>query len=268
MTQLDEETLMAYVDRQLDSQHMAEVEAALLHDPEARATVRMFQHSAATLRGAFDSILREPVPNRLLAALNSPPTGNNVQDIRLARRGGAARGLTQTVWARAAAVALLVGASAGYLSAQWGQTPSSESAARIAATDPLLNEALETTASGAVFARQEREGGVGRDILPLLTFRDAENRYCREFESTLKGVDKPRVNYGVACREEGVWQPRAVMAGSLIAPTLGGEPTEHSEYVPAMGGDVAGFDTVIQQLMVDQPLKPDEEAAVIGRGWR
>jgi hypothetical protein len=38
--------------------------------------------------------------------------------------------------------------------------------------------------------------------------------------------------------------------------------------VPAMGGEVAGFDTIVRQLMVDDPLKPEEEAALIGRGWR
>jgi hypothetical protein len=58
------------------------------------------------------------------------------------------------------------------------------------------------------------------------------------------------------------------MARQLISPTLRGDPVDHSQYVPAMGGEVAGFDTIIEQLMVGQPLGPDEEAALIGRGWR
>ena len=37
MTKLDEETLMAYVDGQLDRQRAAEVEALLVEDAEARA---------------------------------------------------------------------------------------------------------------------------------------------------------------------------------------------------------------------------------------
>ena len=265
MTKLDEETLMAYADGELDPRRAAEVEALLAEDAEARATVQMFRDSAASLRAPFDRVLREPVPERLLAALDRPPAGK-VRDIRLARRGVLSRLLPQAAWARAAAVALLVGAGAGYLSAHWGpRLP--EPAAPLAAVDPLLNEALETTASGTAFVRRERESGVERDIVPLLTFRDAGARYCREFESALKGQGAPRVNYGVACREDGVWQPRAVMAGPLIAPSLRGEPAERSEYVPAMGGEGAGFDTVIRQLMVDGPLKPDEEAALIGRGW-
>lgn len=267
MTKLDEETLMAYVDGELDPGRAAEIEALLAEDAEARATVQMFRDSAAALRGAFDPILREPVPERLLAAVNAPPTGK-VRDIRLARRGALSRFLPQTAWARAAAVALLVGTGAGYLTAQW-RSSALESIVWVATADPLLNEALETTASGATFARREPGDGVGRDILPLLTFRDKSGRFCREFESSLRVPDGSQVSYGVACRAHGAWQTQALMASQLIAPTLGGDPSaDPSQYVPAMGGEVASFDTVIQQLMVDGPLSPEEEAALIEQGWR
>jgi surface antigen len=267
MTKLDEETLMAYADGELDPGRAAEVEALLAEDAEARATVQMFRDTAARMRGAFDPILREPVPARLLATVNRPPSGK-VRDIRLARRGALSRFLPQTAWARAAAVALVVGAGAGYLTAQ-RQPGTLEPSARVAATDHLLNEALETTPSGALFTRGEREGGIERNIMPLLTFRDANSRYCREFESTLQAPDGQQVSYGVACRERGVWQPQALMARPLIASTLRGDPTaDHSQYAPAMGSEVAGFDTVIQQLMVGQPLSPEEEAAGLKHGWR
>ena len=263
MTKLDEETLMAYVDGELDPRRAAEVEALLAEDAEARATVQMFRDSAALVRGAFDPILREPVPERLLAAVNAPATGK-VRDIRSARRGTPSRFLPQTTWARAAAVALLVGAGAGYLTAQW-QPAGLDPTARLAVSDALLNEALETTGSGVAFARRDADTGLAREILPLLTFRDANQRYCREFESTLKAPEGQQVSYGVACRERGAWQPQALMARQLIAPALRGDPQDHSQYVPAMGGEVASFDTVIQQLMVGEPLKPEEEAKLIGR---
>lgn len=267
MTKLDEETLMAYVDGELDPGRAAEIEALLAEDAEARATVRMFRDSAAVLRGAFDPILREPVPERLLRAVEAPPTGK-VHDIRLARRGVLSRLLPQTAWARAATVALLVGAGAGYLTARWGPG-ALEPAVWVTNADPLLNEALETTASGAVFARREPDSQIGREILPLLTFRDAEGRFCREFESSFVVADDRQISYGVACREQGTWQTRALMARQLIAPTLGGDPSaDPSQYVPAMGGEVASFDTVIQQIMVDGPLSSEEEAALLERGWR
>lgn len=266
MTKLDEETLMAYVDGELDPRRAAEVEALLAEDAEARATVRMFRDSAASLRAPFDQVLREPVPERLLATVNRPPAGK-VRDIRLARRGALSRFLPPTAWARAAAVALLVGAGAGYLTARW-QPAGLEPTARLAASDALLNEALETTGSGVAFARRDAGTGMAREIVPLLTFRDAKQRYCREFESALKGPDSQQVSYGVACREDGVWQPQALMASRLIAPALRGDPQDQSQYVPAMGGEVASFDTVIQQIMVGEPLKPEEEAKLIGQRWR
>ena len=265
MTKLDEEILMAYVDGELDPQRVTEVEALLAEDAEARATVQIFRDSAATLRGAFDDMLREPVPTRLLAAVKASPTGS-VSDLRLARRQRPSRFFPATTWAQAAAVALLVGA--GYMAAQWTSRVL-EPSAQVATVDPLLNEALETIASGSVFARQEQEGSIRRDIMPLLTFRDANDRYCREFESTLKVPDDQQVSYGVACRERGVWQPQALMARPLIAPTLrDGPAADQSQYVPAMGSDVVGFDTVIQKLIVGEPLSAEEETALLSRGWR
>ena len=263
MTKLDEETLMAYVDGQLDRQRAAEVEALLVEDAEARATVRMFQDSAATVRQAFDGILREPAPARLLAAVNAPAAGK-VSDVRLTRRRSRLRFFPQATWAQAAAVALLIGT--GYLTAQW-LPPGGEPLARFTAVDPLLNEVLETTASGA--AQVRRGPAVSREILPLLTFRDAQGRFCREFESTLTVPDGQQAHYGVACRTQGVWQPLALMARQLIAPTLHGDPAaDHSQYVPAMGSDVANFDTIIQQLMSGAPLTPEEEVALLNRGWQ
>jgi hypothetical protein len=35
-----------------------------------------------------------------------------------------------------------------------------------------------------------------------------------------------------------------------------------------MGGEVAGFDAIIEQFMVGPPLSPEEETALMGRSWR
>lgn len=52
-------------------------------------------------------------------------------------------------------------------------------------------------------------------------------------------------------------------------PTEGGDPpAEEGPYAPAMGDEVAGFDAIPRQLMVEAPLEPQEEAALIDRGWR
>ena len=73
----------------------------------------------------------------------------------------------------------------------------------------------------------------------------------------------------VSFERTAIWQAQALMAGPLIAPTLGDEVmSDHSQYAPAAGSEAAGFDAIIRQLMVGEPLKPDEEAALIIREWR
>lgn len=268
MMKLDDEVLMAYVDGELDSQRVAEVEAILAEDAEARATAQMFRESAATLGNAFDNILREPVPARLLAAINAPSTGP-VSDVRLARpqrRGGFF--FSTISWAQAALVALVVGAGSGYLAARW-LPGGSEPLLMIAAMDPLLNQALENTASGAPFVWRQADGELSREILPMLTFRDASNRYCREFESSLITAEDRQISDGLACRAHGVWQLRALLDRQVIASAILANPAlEPGQYAPAMSGDVASFDAVIQQMMVGKPLSAAEEAAALKQGWR
>ena len=62
---LDQETLVAYVDKELPPAQAAAVEAALMQNAAARDTVRQLRLSAAAAH-AYDAALNEPVPDRLL----------------------------------------------------------------------------------------------------------------------------------------------------------------------------------------------------------
>ena len=65
---LDPEILVAYVDKELPPAQAAAVEAALMQNAAARETVRQLRLSAASAAHAFDAVLNEPVPDRLLLA--------------------------------------------------------------------------------------------------------------------------------------------------------------------------------------------------------
>src|SRR5215469_902680 len=65
---LDQETLVAYVDKELPPAQAAAVEAALMQNAAAREIVRQLRLSAAATAHAFDAVLNEPVPDRLLLA--------------------------------------------------------------------------------------------------------------------------------------------------------------------------------------------------------
>ena len=71
MSELDENTLVAYVDGELDAASAREVERALETSPVARNTVAKLRSSAALVRAAFADALHEPPPPGLVAMLRA-----------------------------------------------------------------------------------------------------------------------------------------------------------------------------------------------------
>ena len=71
---LPDETVMAYVDDELDAASRARVEAAMAADPEVRAQFKTQIELRARLRASFDPVLSEPVPERLLQTLGQEST--------------------------------------------------------------------------------------------------------------------------------------------------------------------------------------------------
>ena len=68
MPRPSDERLIAYLDGELDERERAEIADALEHDGELRDRARRLTESAALLRAAFDEVVREPLPERLIAA--------------------------------------------------------------------------------------------------------------------------------------------------------------------------------------------------------
>lgn len=69
---ISEDNLHAYADGQLDAAQLTQVEAWLAAHPERRAQVDEWRAQSASLHRAFDRILDEPVPARLIPAANAP----------------------------------------------------------------------------------------------------------------------------------------------------------------------------------------------------
>ena len=68
MQQRSDDRLIAYLDGELEVAQRREVEAWLDADPAARRRMAALAESANLLRLAFDEAIREPVPDRLVAA--------------------------------------------------------------------------------------------------------------------------------------------------------------------------------------------------------
>jgi anti-sigma factor RsiW len=68
MQKHSDETLVAYLDGELDDAERREVEAWLDADPSVRDRLLGLAESASAVRAAFADIINEPVPDRLIAA--------------------------------------------------------------------------------------------------------------------------------------------------------------------------------------------------------
>lgn len=128
---LRDDDLHAYVDRELDSARMTEVEAWLSRDPQAAETVREYRQQRELLHRLFDGVLEEPIPVRMRSRRAYSP-----------------------LWLRAAAAMLLIAVSGTF---GWWLRGTQEMANRVpitrhaavahAAYTPEVRHPVEVTAS-------------------------------------------------------------------------------------------------------------------------
>lgn len=242
-----EEILMAYADGELDAATRAEIEAAAASDPELAASLSRHRATRELLRRGFDPILDEPVPGRLLAALESEAAGRAGAEVRpLPVRDAAAARQSARRWSwpewGAMAATLAVGALIG-------------AGLRIAPA-PLM----ETRGDGLIAAGElsralstqlARDTPPGADIRPGLSFRSAGGDYCRTFVAG-------RVA-GLACRDPDQW--RLELLSTLPAAGTGA-------YRPAAAALPGVILEAVEERIDGDPLDAEGEAAALARGWR
>jgi anti-sigma factor RsiW len=122
MQKPSDELLIAYLDGELDTETSKEVAAAIAGDPALAREAQMLAETSAALRVAFDDVLHEPVPERLLAAARGELGQDKV--VRFPDPHKRAAGRAAVGWRRwtalpiAASVAsLIIGGGIGYLGA-------------------------------------------------------------------------------------------------------------------------------------------------------
>ena len=132
MIRLDDNTLVAYVDGELDAATAQEVERMLENDPVARNKVLKLSQSAILLRAAYNTPVHEAVPERLLDVLEPP---------------------RRALWRRlvpfgTAIVGLVVGLGGGFIV----KTLDAARNVEVAGVDELIED---IAAHHAIFARDE-----------------------------------------------------------------------------------------------------------------
>lgn len=245
MKQLDANTLVAYVDGELDAESAALVESLLADDAEAREVAVTLRETASLIHAAHGHVAHEAVPDRLLDLFDTVPVVDEVgsdivpphlvnmildtpdddeiavpSPIKSVSRGAPVISLARqrSVAALATAavfVAVMVGGGMmlqKYTSAidQSGFTHQARAVA--AMDDPwreaAFQEAMETRKSEAALIWSNPANGRSGAIVPIKTYRRDDGTYCREFRTVDTGGSPDQSNYGVACRapgKEGQW---------------------------------------------------------------
>lgn len=194
-THYDDETLMRRVDGELSLEAAATIDAAATTDPDLAGRLVALR-SLRTLARAAVPLAADPRDQalaRLIAAgapARQPAAGRLFETLRAAFQPRDA-----PLWAGLAAACFVAGLSIGWLgggAADKGFTVDRRGVIADAALIKVLDTRL--TADGA-------DAG-GRAV--GLTFRDADQRWCRTFQSGQAGVA------GLACREDDHWTLQAL----------------------------------------------------------
>jgi len=220
MMNLDESTLIAYVDGELDSQTAREVEAKLSDDPEAQKFVERLRELAALSRVAFNDTLHEPVPQHLrdtitaTLAQNASATEDAAKSNVVAFSPRPPAHWHKALPLAAAFAGLLLGLGGGF---QYSET-STQKAMQLAsmsmmqdqaAMETALNKALEVNLSGNELAWQNPDSNRSARFTPVRTYQDKSGKYCREYRKDVTTTGETETTFGLACRtDEGTWKTR------------------------------------------------------------
>ncbi len=153
MQKPDSELLVAYLDGELAEPQRTEIEAWLEHDGTARDQLARLSESATLLRAAFDEVLREEVPERLIAAARGEgaagQTDRDAEILPFRQRRPMARVAAARHWWIAIPVAasffgLMIGGGLGYLGL--GKAPGTADDKQVATMSASTNSWLDNVA--------------------------------------------------------------------------------------------------------------------------
>jgi hypothetical protein len=236
---ISDETLMAYVDCELDSAARAEVEA-MRGDAEVERRIAEYSELREKLKAAYEPALAEPVPERLLAVLRA----------RGAASAAGARPLSRR-WRYPATLAASVVVAVGVAVFAWQRA------------QPLLiqNRGGSLVASG-VLARDLSDrlaGDSSADGVRIgVSFLARNGEYCRTFSLTGE-----QASAGIACRTPQRWEIRdwARTKELEISGAQGDYRTASSSIPPAVLA-------AVQARIAGDPLDRDGEIRARQGGWQ
>lgn len=251
MNPIDDDTLQAYVDGELDAASAARIDAALAGDEVLARRVQQARSVRTQLQGLFDPVLEEPVPEWLSARLQ--PTVATAHRAATPRATQTAHRATHTGRHRVSRRWLMPGAA-------------------VAASIAVLAVALWWRADGSLVrmqdGRQFAAGALSHALdrslasapdpaAPItigLTFRAADGHICRTF------VDRSsRAMAGLACHEANGW---SLPAFDAVAKPAAGELRQAASGLPP------GVQAAVDARIRGDAFNAQQERAARDHGWQ
>jgi hypothetical protein len=190
-----EETLMAYADNELDAKTRAAVEEAMATDPEVARKIAQHKALRGKVRLAFDNVVHEPSPQRLIDAARGVPAVRREGNVIPLRR----KTPTSRAWPQWAAIAasLVIGVIIG------------QAMLRDSGSGPVTSRDGQLLANGVLaHALSEQLASTQTDQSPVkigVTFKSKAGNYCRTFT-----MHETSALAGLACRDHDDWRVQAL----------------------------------------------------------
>lgn len=249
-----DDTVMRYVDGELDDATCVAIEDAQASDPDLAARIEAFAQTKLQARRAMQPLLDEPVPEKLRSTVEAMvarqrPISAGPMPTATPRAAAGAPGARILVpandWRRLAAAACIAGVLGGLVGYFAVGSPATPGGLQVADVDrAALVDALRTTPSG-----EERSmTGQATRFTAIASFHDARQSLCREFE--LDMADGSQLT-SVACNEENDWRVRFAVNA----------PGDGAGYAPASSAEA--LDAYLTAIEAGAPLSGDDEAQAL-----
>jgi hypothetical protein len=228
MKDTDFELIMAYADGETSPEETARAEALLAEQPQAKAVLARLRAVDHQIKTSLDTILDEPVPQRLIhASATDAPAPRVLGLLRFPKT----RPLAPTQWALAASLVLAL----GFVLSRGTSEPGAQT------LQQFVDQTLDQTPSEQLRTDSKH----GWQIMPLASYNTADNRLCRHYAGRIDG----NTLSGLACRtDNSEWQ---TLVSEIQVITDG--------FQPASGPDGAVAEA-LKDLQTSEPLTAEQEA--------
>lgn len=229
-----DEMLMAYVDHELDATTTASIDAAVARDPELAGRIERQRKLAHAVHAAYEPVLEEPMPQRLLNATSGTVSAATTR---------APRPWAWFEWsAMAASIAVGVVVGTTFI----GNRDTGDEIVD-AQGGLLARGALAHALSDQLSSTQKNDAPVRVGV----TFVSKDGEFCRTF--ALQGGAS-----GLACGAGGNWQIQVLARGAL----------KSSEYRQAAGELPPSVQQAVDERIQGISLDAAAERAAQQRGWK